>query len=722
MPEYALERGELQGFIIFYKYMSNKIIKILFFSLAALLISAFFGLSCTFAQPPPQNIESATRQSDVLTDSQRYEKKLKRTPEKPPEIKEEEAAPAPDEEKFLVEKIHLEGCESFPPEDFSSMVSKYENKEVTLTELNTLAKEIEREYLRRGVIAAVFVPPQDIKEKSVTLRVVEAKMGELKVQDAKWFSKKKIYHYWKVYSGETLRYDKISKSIQMMNKNPDREVKAALTAGKKPGTTDVILTPKTNFPAHLTSSYDREGSTSTGKSRIGLGIRHNNFLGLDDTMITGRTFGQDFWGQYVYHSIPISPNGTTMMYGYSISKSIPKKEYSAFGIVSESKDISFSIHQDLFKKDEYLGEIYAGFNANDKTTELNTGTYTRDRLRIFSLGGSYVKRGFGSSLTIAPEIDQGVYGFGSSGKHNPFASRGAVPRFTKFTLSTTYKKILPWNLQLSQRFRNQFSSSKLTPQQQFSIGGIDSVRGYPSGDFLADNAFVSNTELLIPSVFIPKKWRLPWEQNSLRDSATTVVFVDYGWGNRRGALASEVRYVNDMGAGIGMRFSLYNQALVRLEWGFPVTERTITEAAKSQFHFSVDFQEKLPEELERIKKMREEEEAKKLAMQIIDDELNRENSALRERLENYRSLAQAAYEQGDLRQSKELYQRIDEIGKSLYQQSEDYVRSLFVKEEKLRARMKLADAKYQEGKLQEAKQMWEKISEEAKPEPLIFEF
>lgn len=36
--------------------------------------------------------------------------------------------------------------------------------------------------------------------------------------------------------------------------------------------------------------------------------------------------------------------------------------------------------------------------------------------------------------------------------------------------------------------------------------------------------------------------------------------------------------------------------------------------------------------------------------------------------------------------------------------------------------MKLADAKYQEGKLQEAKQMWEKISEEAKPEPLIFEF
>ncbi len=702
--------------------MSNTTQKSLFF-----ILFIGLGLTCPagrlYAQQVPQNrVESATRQSDTLTDSGRYTDKLKETPRKQKEIEPIEPVPATDEEKFLIENINLVGCESFPAEDFSSIVSPYKNKEVTLTELNTLAKQIEREYLRRGIIAAVFVPPQDIKEKKVTLQVVEAKMGELKIQDAKYFKKSKLYYYWKLYAGETLRYDKISKSIQMMNKNPDREVKAALTAGKKPGTTDVILTPQTNFPGHLTSSFDKEGSTSTGKARIGLGIRHNNFLGLDDTMITGRTFGQSFWGQYVYHSIPVTSNGTTVMYGYSISKSIPKKEFAVFGIVSESKDISFSVHQDLFKKDEYLGEVYAGFNAKDKVTKLDTGTYTKDRLRVFNIGGSYVKRGFGSSLTIAPELDQGVNGFGSSGKNNPYASRGAIARFTKFTLSTSYKKLLPMNMQLSQRFRNQFASSRLTPQEEFSIGGIDSVRGYPSGDYLADDSFVSNTELLMPSVFIPKDWRLPWSVETLRDQTTVVAFVDYGWGKRRGAVQGEAKSVDDLGVGGGLRFSLFNQALVRLEWGFPVADGVITEAAKSQFHFSVDFQEKLPEELARIKKFRDEEAAKKLATEIVDEELKRETSVLRERVENYMALAKVAQETGKFEEAKALYERVNQIGKNCYQQAEDYVRTLFAKEDKLLERSKLALVKYNEGKLQEAKQMWEKLYHEAKPEPLIFEF
>lgn len=688
-----------------------------------MLTAFFFTFSSLYAQQPPQTrIESATRESDVLTDSQQYQKQLKRVPQKPPEIKPQETEPVAEEEKFVVEKINLIGCETFPPEDFASMVSKYEKREATLTELNTLAKEIEREYLRRGIIAAVFVPPQDIKEKSVTLRVVEAKMGELKVQPAKYYSKKKIYYYWKVYAGETLRYDKISKSIQMMNKNPDREVKAALTAGKKPGTTDVILTPQTNFPVHFTSSYDREGSPSTGVSRIGLGLRHNNFLGFDDTLITGYTFGQSFWGRYAYHSIPVTSQGATLMYGYSVSKSIPKKEYAVYGITSAAQDYSFSIHQDLFKKDEYLGEVYAGFNAKDKTTALDSGTYTRDRLRIFNIGGTWVKRGFGSSLSITPQIDQGINAFGASRKFNPYASRGAIARYTKFTLNTNYKKMLPMNMQLSQKFKNQFSSSKLTPQEEFSIGGIDSVRGYPSGDYLADNAFLSNTELLLPSIFIPKKWRLPYSQDAFRDQVTTVLFVDYGWGERRGALQTEKKMVNDIGVGGGFRVSLFNQALLRLEWGIPVGDPMITEQGRSQFHFSVDFQEKLPEELERIRKFREEEMTKKIASEIVDEELSREGSPLKGRVDNYLALAKSAYEEGRLQDAKELYEKINEVGKSCYQQAEDYVGAFFQKEEKLRVKEKLAMAKYRDGKLQEAKLLWEKIYQEARPESLVFEF
>ena len=108
--------------------------------------------------------------------------------------------------------------------------------------------------------------------------------------------------------------------------------------------------------------------------------------------------------------------------------------------------------------------------------------------------------------------------------------------------------------------------------------------------------------------------------------------------------------------------------------------------------------------------------------EIVDEELKRESSVLRERVENYMTLANAAEEKGKFEEAKALYERVNQIGKNCYQQAEDYVRTLFAKEKKLQERSKLALAKYNEGKLQEAREMWEKLYQEAKPEPLIFEF
>lgn len=564
-----------------------------------------FSLIFLFITSPlysQSTVEEATRETDRLR-REKIEEQLKKVPEKGEiELKPEEAPPKKEEQRFFITKINLAGCESFPPESFSSLIQKYENKEVTLTELDTLAKEIEREYLRRGVIAAVFLPPQEIKAETVTLEVVEAKMGELQIKEHKYFKKKRLNYYWQVPAGEVLRYDKISKSIQLMNKNPDRQVKASLFAGKKPGTTDILLTPATYFPVHFTSTFDKEGTSSTGQSRIGLGFRHNNFLGFDDTFLSGYTFGHEFNGIYAYHSLPIGYQGATLIYGYNRTRAVPKKDFATSNIYSQAQNTSLSLHQDLYKKDKYLGEAYFGFDAKDKTIHMNTGTYSRDRLRIFSLGGNFIRRGFGSTTYISPEISQGITAFGASSQDSSLASRGANSQFTKFNLGLQYKKLLPLDFQGALKFKTQYAATKLTPQEEFSLGGIDSVRGYPSGDYLADYVALTNLELLIPSLFIPATWKLPFAKDTLRDNLTSLIFLDYGWGERRGALPTEKETVNLLSIGPGLRFKLFDQILLRLEWGFPIAANyPLTETASSRFHISLDFQEKLPWEYKRKK-------------------------------------------------------------------------------------------------------------------------
>ncbi|MEW6101901.1 MAG: ShlB/FhaC/HecB family hemolysin secretion/activation protein [Candidatus Omnitrophota bacterium] len=684
-------------------------------------ILAFFSSQPLY--PQEFNIEKATRETDRFG-SDLVEEKLMPAPRKqaPLEAEPQEKRIIEEGEKFLIRKILLTGTESFSPEDFVAILLKYEGKEVTLEDLNILSRELEREYLRRGVIAAVIVPPQEIKEETVMLRVVEARMGKLHVPEHKFFNTARIYYYWWLPEGEILRYDKISKSLHLMNKNPDREVKAALVAGKKPGTTDILMTTKTSFPVHFMYTLDNEGSSSTGKTRMSMGGRHNNFLGIDDMFLSGYSFGRDFSGYYAFHNVPVNSHGASLLYGYSRSKSIPTKEFSASNVKSKAESLSMSLRQELFDKGEYIGESYIGMEAKDKTVSQLTGVSNRDRLRILRLGGNFLKRDFRGTISISPELSQGVTAFGAHSNDSSLASRGADSTFTKFTLKAQQRRLLPKNLQANLKFQAQLSSAKLAPQEEFGLGGIDSVRGYPSDDYLADNALLGSAEILIPALFMPKSLRLPYAEAPLREQATALVFFDYGHGERRGALLTEEKSVDFMGVGAGIRIRLFNQGLLRLEWGFPLGNNTITQAGHSRLHFSFDFQDKLPEEIERIRKIIEEENIKYWAWQILNQEVTRLDSPLRKKLFDYLSLAESSYKEGRLKDTREYYEMISSLGRSVYLQAEDYVRAFVNKQKELHGENRLALMRYRQGWLSDAKQVWQKIIEEGKPSPLVLEF
>ena len=150
--------------------------------------------------------------------------------------------------------------------------------------------------------------------------------------------------------------------------------------------------------------------------------------------------------------------------------------------------------------------------------------------------------------------------------------------------------MLPLGFQGSFQWKTQVASNRLTPQEEFYLGGLNSVRGYPSGDFLADDAMQENFELLIPAFFIPSRLPMPFSEKSFKDNVTFVGFFDHGWGNKRNNLSTEKDTTNLMSTGAGLRIHLFNRALLRLEWGFPIGDKTISESSTSRFHFAIDFE------------------------------------------------------------------------------------------------------------------------------------
>jgi hemolysin activation/secretion protein len=556
-----------------------------------------------------QNIDSATREVDRDIRKQ-VERETWEIPKKPQVIEEEPAEKKKKGKKFFVRKIKLTGVESIDPEVLKPVIEKYEHRENTVSDLKVLSRRISREYLKYGIIAACVVPPQEAKEGVFTLQVVESHMGELKIEDMPFFSKDIIRNYWTIEKGEVLNYNEMSRILQLLNKNPDLDVNATLHAGDDPETTDVLVRTKAHFPIHFTANFDNEGSPSTGKERKTFGFKHNNFLFVGDTLIYGYTYGTSFSGNYVYHRVPITNIGTSIMYGGSLFKAAPRKEYSVLGLSSRSVNGSIFAYQDLFVKDLYLGNIYTGFEAKDKTVKQISGTTTRDRLRIIRVGGDFIFDLFGGVTYMSPELSQGINGLGARRKHmtgvdDTPTSRDAENTFTKFNFQMTHTQPLPWlGMRTRLNFESQLASEKLSTQEEMFLGGIDSVRGYPSGDFLADDAFQSNVELHVPAFFLPSYMKLPFDDKPMSQRWTGLVFFDYAHGERRSvdAATNERKKVDFASFGAGMKIRLYDQVTFRLEWGIPTGPTgPITETGKSRFHFSVVIEEKLPEMINSIR-------------------------------------------------------------------------------------------------------------------------
>lgn len=78
------------------------------------------------------------------------------------------------EEKVLIKKIKVSGSKIITERELKDAVSSYENKRLSLKEMQTVADRITLVYHKRGYVASgAYVPFQDFEEGVLQIRVVE---------------------------------------------------------------------------------------------------------------------------------------------------------------------------------------------------------------------------------------------------------------------------------------------------------------------------------------------------------------------------------------------------------------------------------------------------------------------------------------------------------------------------------------------------------------------
>ncbi|MFA5117522.1 MAG: ShlB/FhaC/HecB family hemolysin secretion/activation protein [Candidatus Omnitrophota bacterium] len=504
--------------------------------------------------------------------------------EPPPEIR----APLAAGEKVLIKKINVTGVTLIPEQEIQGIISPFENKEIGLEEMQKVVDLITDAYRKRGYVTSrAYLPPQKIQNEVMEIMAVEGVIGDVEIKGNRFFRTSVLRKAIRLQKGEHFDYKELRRNLSKLNEHPDRNVKAVLAPGKEAGATDIVLEVTDNLPLHLRLDYDNYASRYVDKNRYTGVLSHNNIFGFDDivSLQYQTSDGQDYTLIALRYLLPVS---SRTKLGFSISKSALElgREFKSLEARGKSRNYSiFAIH-DLIKKDDYAVTLNAGFDYLDSFNFQLGDEQSRDRLRVVKLGAdldasdSWAR---GGRTIISPEIGLGLADFmGGLEEKDSRASRvGSGGKFIKYSLNLIRLQNMPLSSMLLWKSQAQTSPYTLTASQQFQLGGISNVRGYPSGEYVGDRGISSSWEWLIPPYFLPKDILVPFSKAKFYDALKLVAFYDWGYVNLRQPQPGERKNSTLRSLGWGIRFNLPENFSIRADFAWSVKK---TPSDGDRFH------------------------------------------------------------------------------------------------------------------------------------------
>jgi len=467
-----------------------------------------------------------------------------------------------------VNRFLLEGNRLLPEEEIQKVFRAYEGRDLSLDEMKEAAADITSLYQRKGYyLVRALIPQQPFDTNDIKMQVVEAKVGKVKVEGAEHYDPDFIRRRFEAaITDNTFESSSFTRSLSLLNELPDLSVKAVLTPGDNPGEADFVLQVKDDTPFHIGLDYNNYGTTATGINRVGLNIDAGNLLTQADALsvrgVVGFPSRNNNFVQATY-TAPVNLDGTTMGLSYANGAFAVSEGLGAILDVRGNADIfTLSAAHPLDRELDFASNIGLAVSYKNITNNFFGGQvpFSHDQYTMARLTYTADWRGPSGRTIMQGAISQGLGGTQAS---DPLVSRvGANAGFTRLNFDAARVQRFSEGLYGVLRGSAQWSTSPLFVGEQYAMGGPDTVRGYQQAELLGDRAYLLGAEL---------RWS---PDPDLPDKFQFVFFLDHGGVSlvqpQPGDLA---RGATLTGAGLGLRWNVFEKTNLRFDLGFPLRDR-----------------------------------------------------------------------------------------------------------------------------------------------------
>lgn len=498
------------------------------------------------------------------------------------------------EPSFNVFEFKVDGNTVLPAGAIEEAVYPFLGETKTIADVEKARSTLEKTYQDAGYLTvSVSIPQQEVDAGVVTLKVTEGTVERLRVTESKYTSLAEVKSRVGEFSeGKVPHFPTAQAQLGTVNRGQNRQVTPVLRAGKSPGKVEVDLKVQDKLPLHGNLEINDRYAPNTTKTRLNGGLRYENLWQKDHSVgISFQVSPEDFSEVQVVSGTYVIPrmNGDYFA-AYGV---ISNSDISAVGdvtVIGKGNIVGARYIHPLPLVESYYHSVTAGVDYKDFKESINLSGGGGFQQPI-----SYVAFMLGYDGTYQAETAQLQFNFtanfaprGLGNKEEEFALRrdAAKPNYAYVRSDLKYTQKLPYDWAVQARLSGQLANDPLIGVEQFTLGGVDSVRGYLESNELGDNGVFTSVELRTPPFkkFIKNKSFADYIKDFYAFS-----FFDAGYSHLYNPGGDE-RSSNISSAGVGLKLKSTKGLFTNLDYAYAFKDSGLVKSGDDRLHFRVGYE------------------------------------------------------------------------------------------------------------------------------------
>jgi hemolysin activation/secretion protein len=421
--------------------------------------------------------------------------------------------------RLFVKEFRFEGNKVFSQAELAKVTAPFSNRSLTSEDLEEARRAVTMHYVNHGYVSSgAVIPDQDPSSGVIVMRIVEGVLSRIELHGNKWLRDSYIRGRVERWSGPPLNLTELQDGLQLLRQNPNiTQINAELKPGTAPGDSLLDLKVADQQPFRLGIQFDNERPTSVGSMQIwALGsdvnlTGHSDPLDLKYGIANDGPDGMEFSGldnlegSYV---LPFTRFDTSIgLHASRLNTSIIEQTFQPLDITSLTTSYGVVLRQPVYQTANQEAAVAIGFDHRWNNTALLGEAFNispgaiegKTEVSVLRLSQEWTDRGQNHVLALRSTFNIGLDVLGSTDSGIPGAPNGQF--FSWLGQGQYIRRLFNTQNQLVFRLAGQWTAEPLLALEQFSVGGLETVRGYLENQLVRDRGIIASLEFRVPVLY-----------------------------------------------------------------------------------------------------------------------------------------------------------------------------------------------------------------------------